>query len=147
MKGTRFYKSIIALLVIINIGLIVFMWMGKPSHPPHPGEGPLLSEKIGLTGESKTSVDALEKQHHVDKKKLMQLDRELHQQMFDLVGAEEDPSEIQSQLNANKEEVERMTFDFFDDVASYCTPEQIDELHSFIEHRLIRMGPPPPPHE
>jgi len=145
MKGTRFYKSIIALLVIINIGLIVFMWIGRPPHPPHPGEGPLLSEKIGLSGDSKTKVDALEKQHHIDKKKLMQLDYELHQQVFKLVGLDEDPSGIQSQLNANKEEIERMTFDFFNDVASLCTPKQIEELHNFIEHRLMRMGPPPGP--
>jgi hypothetical protein len=144
MKGTRFYKIIIALLVVINLGTILFMWLGNPAHPPRPGEGPKLSEMIGLTGDAKLKVDELEKEHHKDKQLLMKLDSELHKEMFALVGSDENPIEVQTRLNANKEEVERMTYDFFNDVAAQCNQEQKKTLHEFIEDRLVRRGPRPP---
>ena len=145
MKGPRFYKLIIAVLMIINIGTLAFIAFGKPPHSSKPGEGPLLSETIGLTGENKTKVDGLEKIHHQDKQMLMKKDRELHEQLFSKVGSEDSPEEIYKQMNANKSEIERMTFDFFDDVSAYCSNEQLIELKKFINSAIVNMGHRPPP--
>lgn len=148
MKSTRFYKLIIAVLIIINVGTLAFVAFGKPSHPTKPGEGPLLSETIGLTDDSKTKVDALEKVHHQDKHILMKKDRDLHEQLFSYVGSEESPEEIYKQLNANKSEIERMTFEFFDDVSAYCSEKELIELKKFINEAMVNMGHrPPPPHQ
>ena len=148
MKGTRFYKLIIAVLIIINLGTLAFIAFGKPPHPPKPGEGPLLSETIGLTGDSKTKVDALEKIHHQDKHILMQKDRDLHEQLFSKVGSGESPEEIYAELNNNKSEIERMTFEFFNDVSAYCSKEQLIALKKFINEAMVNMGHrPPPPHQ
>ena len=143
MKGTRLYKIVIVLLVAINLGMLLFMWLGKP---PHPGGSSELAANIGLSGDAKTKVDALEKQHHADKHVLMEKDAELHKKMFALIGSGESPDSIQTILSSNKEEIERMTFDFFDEVAGYCTNEQKKVLNSFIQQRLVGFGPPPPPH-
>ena len=145
MKSTRFYKLIIALLVVINIGTLLFMWFGKPPHPPRPGDEPRLANDIGLTGEDKTTVDKLEIQHHIDKSALMRRDSELHKEMFDLVGSGEEPDSIQALLHTNKEEIERMTFDFFDEVAKHCDAKQLKILKEFIQRRVRHMGPPGPP--
>lgn len=148
MKGEKFYKWIIGLLVVINLGTLAFMWFGRPPHPPpppHPGEEPRLATEIGLTGESKKKVDALEKQHHLDKHQLMEKDSELHKKLFSKIGSGEDVSEIESELNKNKEEIEKMTFEFFDDVAAYCNKNQLKELVDHVKHRLTEMGPMPPP--
>ena len=109
MKSTRFYKIIIALLVVINLSILLFMWLGRPPHPPRPGDAPQLANEIGLTGENKGKVDKLEKQHHIDKRELMQEDTRLHKEMFSLVGMEEDVDSVQQLLNANKEEIEPKT--------------------------------------
>lgn len=145
MKGTRLYKIVIALLVVMNLAMLLFMWFGKPPHPPRPGETPELSIKIGLTGEAKAKVDALEKQHHADKHILLEKDAELHKKMFALVGSGEPSDSIQAILSANKAEIERMTFEFFDQVATYCNDLQKKKLQSFIQQRLVHIGPPPPP--
>jgi hypothetical protein len=145
MKGTRFYKIIIALLVVVNLSMLIFMWLGRPPHPPRPGDAPQLANEIGLTDENKSKVDELEKQHHIDKHSLMREDTRLHKEMFSLVGTNKDVDSVQKLLNTNKEEIERMTFDFFNNVADYCNNEQKKILREHIENRLMRMGPPPPP--
>ena len=147
MNSTRFYKSIIAVLIVINVVTLAYIAFGKPPHPPRPGEGPLLSETIGLVGESKIKVDALEKTHHRDKQILMKKDRTLHKQLFSLVGSDESPEEVYKQLNENKSEIERMTFDFFDDVSAHCSNEQLIELRKFINEAIVHMGHRPPPHK
>ena len=144
MRGTKFYKWIIVLLVVINIATLAFLWLGRPPHPPHPGDEPQLANEIGLTGKDKKKVDELEKQHHIDKRKLMKQDQELHMEIYDKIGSGEDIEELQGILDSNKAEIERMTFDFFDEVASFCNQEQLVFLKEHVSHRLIQMGPPPP---
>ena len=147
MKGEKFYKWIIGVLVVINLGTLAFIWFGRPPHPPppHPGEEPRLATEIGLTGDSKIKVDAMEKQHHLDKHILMEKDSELHKKMFSKIGTGEDVSAIQNELNKNKEEIEKMTFKFFNDVAEFCNETQLKELVDHVKHRLSEMRPMPPP--
>lgn len=146
MKSPKFYKLIITALVIINLGTLAFFWLSKPPHPPKAGEGPKLSEQLELRGEAKSKVDALEKEHHKTKKVLMHKDRQLHQKLFECVGEEKDVEPILNELNENKEEIERMTFEFFDAVASHCDDQQKKKLRDDLQKRLHNLfGPPPPP--
>lgn len=145
MKSSRFYKIIIVLLVALNVATLGFMWFGRPplSHPP--GKGPLLSEILQLEGEEKSTVNALEKRHHKEKHQLMEKDAELHQKMFELIGTDSDPSEIQKKLDANKSKIERMTFQFFNEIANNCSDAQEEELKKFIHHAMSRVRHNPPP--
>lgn len=145
MKSTRFYKLIILLLVVINIGTLLFVWLNRPPHPPGPGDTPHLADQIGLTGENKVAIDILEKEHHKDKQVLMKRDFELHKEMFDLVGSDQNSDSIIALLNENKETIEQMTFDFFDEIANHCNDQQLEKLKDFIQHRMIEMRPPGPP--
>ena len=147
MKGTRLYKLVIVLLLLINTSLLVFMWMSRPPHPPHPGDRPNLANELGITGEDKKKVDILEKEHHKDKKALMRKSAELHEALFDLVGSDQSPDSLYKAIDENQAEIERMTFEFFDEVGGYCNDEQLEELRRVIDHALMRIGhkPPPPP--
>jgi hypothetical protein len=144
MKGTKFYKWIIVVLVVINLATLAFMWFGRPPHPPHPGDEPRLASEIGLTGDDKKKVDTLEKQHHIDKQELMKKDSELHKELFSKIGSGDDVSAIQEKLNSNKEEIEEMTFNFFDEIAGFCNDTQLNALKDHVDHRLMQLGPPPP---
>jgi len=145
MKGTRFYKLIIIALVALNIGTLAYFQLTKPPHPPRPGEL-ILSSKLQLKDDSKSKVDALEKQHHKDKKVLIHRDHGLHRKLFNRIGSGQPTYDLLSQINKNKEEIESMTFIFFDDVAEFCNEKQKKKLIEFVQKRLnrIRPGPPPP---
>jgi hypothetical protein len=148
MKGTRFYKAIIAVLILINVASLTFMWFGKPPHPPMPHERPLLSNVIGLKGDAKTRVDALESKHHEEKQRLIAIDRDLHHQLFDSIGNDSAPRAVQDKLDANKSKMDRMTFDFFNEVAKQCNESEKKKLKSFIsgELRQITGDRPRPNH-
>ncbi|MFT6924006.1 MAG: hypothetical protein ACJA1C_003026 [Crocinitomicaceae bacterium] len=145
MKGTRFYKLIIVALVLLNIGTLVYFQLTKPSHPPKPNHGDL-GRQLELKGEAKSKVDALEKQHHKDKKVLLQKDHALHKKLFNCIGTDKPTNDLLDQINKNKEEIESMTFIFFDEVAEHCNAKQKKKLIKFVQQRLnrIRPGPPPP---
>ena len=126
------------------------MWFRRPPHPPRPGEQPLLSIEIGLTGDAKQKVDLLEKAHHTEKRELIHIDRELHQQVFNAVGSGKPPIELQQKLDSNKSVMERMTFDFFDQVSKQCDANQKVKLKTFIDGAILKIsgvahrpGPPP----
>ena len=100
-----------------------------------------------MKGESKSKVDALEVDHHKNKKILVHKDHSLHEKLFNLIGTGKPTDELLSKIDKNKEEIELMTFTFFDDVAKYCDKSQKKELINFVQKRLnnLRPGPPPPP--
>ena len=145
MKGTRFYKLIIIALVALNIGTLAYFQLSKPPHPPKLGEI-ILSSKLELKDDAKSKVDALEKQHHKDKKVLIHRDHDLHRKLFNRLGSGQPTHDLLNQINKNKEEIESMTFIFFDDVTEYCNEKQKKKLIQFVQKRLnkIRPGPPPP---
>lgn len=110
--------------------------------PPHPGDRPRLAAEIGLTGSNKRKVDVLEMAHHKEKHVLMKKDREFHQAYFECIGTNRNSDSILTMLQENKNEIERMTFAFFDEVAGYCDESQKANLREFILTRLVEMGPP-----
>jgi len=144
MKGTQFYKIVIVLLIIINAGTIAFMWFGRPPHPPQPGEHPI-AEKLELTGEALRKVNALEADHHKTKRALMELEHVLHTKLFNAVGRDTSIDELYENISKNRAEIEKMTFNFFDEISHYCTEAQKVELRKFVQRRLNRLRPGPPP--
>jgi hypothetical protein len=140
MKRSRLYKIIIAVLVIINVGMLVFMWMGPP--PPH-GKPEPLQEILGLKGENKSKLEGMETVHHKEKRRLMAKDRKLHETLFSKLGTDEDVSELQAEIEANHAEIEKMTFEYFNEVAKLCNAEQLTELKKLIRHAFVSMRKPP----
>lgn len=148
MKGPKFYKIVIAILVVINLGTIGFMWLNKPPHPPKPGAHKIATE-LGLTGEAKTTVEKLETEHHKKKRELVEKDMDLHKKLYDQIGEDGDGSDILAEIAENKEVIEKMTFDYFDKIATYCDDSQKEELQKIVHGAFdnLRPGPPKPPHK
>lgn len=144
MRSPKFYKLIIAALLILNIGTLAFFWLSKPAHPPKPGERPHLSEKIGLTGEHKKKVDALEKEHHKLKRALVRKDVKLHEELYNNVGKDIPTAPLLEEIDENKEEIEKMTIEFFNEVATHCDDKQKKSLRKFVRRLLhhLRLGGP-----
>lgn len=144
MKGTKFYKIVITLLIMLNISTIAFVWFTKPPHPPKPGTI-LLSDELGITGENKVKVDELEKLHHKEKHLLVDNDLKMHKELYEAIGKEVDVADLEKRIADNKNEIEKMTFDFFDAVAQYCSEKQKSELREFVHGAFDQLRPMRPP--
>ncbi|MCH2229900.1 MAG: hypothetical protein MK105_06110 [Crocinitomicaceae bacterium] len=136
MKGTRFYKTVIVILILINITTLSFIWLGKPPHQPMPEERNTISNRIGLYGDAKTTVDALEKAHHIEKREMMRTNRELHSKIFEQLDGETPPIELQKELDSNRSAMSKMTYVFFKAVSAECNSKQKEELKLFIRREL-----------
>ena len=135
MARTKLYKLIIAALILINVGILIFFLAGGPPHsPPKAGD---LADKLGLEGATIELVTNLEKNHHVKKRALMKTDRELHEELFSKIGTDADVRVIHDEIEGNFAETEKMTYSFFNEVSKHCTAEQKVELKKMI-HRAFR---------
>ncbi len=141
MPRTKLYKIVIAALVIINVGMLIFFLTGHPGHHP-PKAGNLIAE-LGIEGPNAAKVLALEKDHHIKKRALMQIDRTLHENLFSKLGTDSDVSEIQDKIEANHAEIEKMTYTFFNDISQYCDIAQQKKLKEIIHRAFqqMRKGP------
>jgi hypothetical protein len=146
MKSLKFYKILSVTLLILNIVTLTIFFLHKPPGPPKPGEARLAKE-IGLTGSKKKTVDALEIQHHKDKKALIRKNFKLQKQLYSSIGNDEKSEVILAQIHENRSETDRMTFEFFNEIASYCNKAQRKKLDAMIDKGLRRItgspGPPP----
>lgn len=154
MKSIKFYKILSITLLILNIvTLSIFFFSGPqnpsgPPGPPKPGEA-RLAKDIGMTGPVKKKVDALEIEHHKDKKALIRKSFRLQKELYSSLGNDERSTEVLEEIRANRAEIDRMTFEFFSEVASHCNKKQRKKLDTIINKVLRRItgihGPPPPP--
>jgi hypothetical protein len=140
MKKDRFYKIAVVVLVLINIACLSFLWFNRPPHPPKPGAHEI-SSMLGLTGDNKSKVDKIEKDHHREKRKLVDRDIKLHNELYGIIGTDENADSLLNVIDQNKKEIEKMTFDYFDEVASYCNDEQKAELRRFVHHAFEQLIP------
>jgi len=144
MKSTKFYKSLSIVLIVLNLATLAFFYFTKPPHPPRPGEN-LISDQIGLEGTAKKAVDLLEKEHHKKKRQLMKRNFELHRQLYQNMSDTSKSQQLMSTIDANHENIEHMTFQFFHQVSEKCNKAQQQKLDDFIHkslHMLAGQGPP-----
>ena len=99
---------------------------------------------LGLKGEEKRKVDLLEKEHHKEKRKLVHKDMDLHDQLFSSFGDKDKSDSLLMVIDKNKSKIEEMTFEYFNEIASYCDKGQSEILHSFLKDSFEKMRGPAP---
>jgi len=169
MRNEQFYKIVIVLLLLLNGGTLVFLWMNNskqqdtPPHmvPPH-GRNPvdrMMSEKLALTQAQEELFRGLKDEHHRQMTEIQQEERQLHQDMFLLLKADNTDTTAKNafmaKLELNDRIKEEVTFEHFRKLRLILTPEQkpkFDELMEEIASQILSQhrrqgsdGPPPPP--
>ena len=148
MKTIKFYKILIVVLILVNLGTLFFFWSGHKG-PRHPRKNDLV-EMLDLTGNTKTKILELQDDHFKKKDTLIKRSRNLHETLFQSFNDEsKDSTDIKRLIDKiveNQRETEQMTFDYFKVVNSLCTPDQQKKLQDLI-HNVLRQagGPPHPP--
>jgi Spy/CpxP family protein refolding chaperone len=166
MNNGRFYKIVIILLLLLNGGILAFLWVkgNNPEHE-HPGGRPghgrvdrLMSDKLHFTQEQEQQMQVLKDEHHGQIMEIQKEEQQLHKELFQLLKAPSTDTiaknNLMARLGANDLRKEEVTFEHFRKIRAILKPEQLpmfDELmeeiasHIMAPHRGGRPGMPPPP--
>jgi hypothetical protein len=155
--NTRFRQLWFAILglLIINLGMLLWMWLsasspiGKPSGPPMLT---VLVEKLGFDQQQKTQLDVLVKRHFAEVDPIRDSVRILKDQLFkQLPNTALSNSQLDSicgVIAQKMAQTDQMVFRHFQEIRALCTPEQQQKFDRIIQdllHQQGRRGMPPPP--
>ena len=152
MNNTRFLKIVIVLLILVNLGMMAFIWfnspVSKPSDQPPFAPGFLVKE-LELSGSQQKNYLGLRGNHRKILGQLQERDKILHTRFFDQLFSEvPDSKSVQALVDSiteNRRKMEVLTFDHFMQVRQMLTPDQQKKFEEIFEEVLRMVLPPPPP--
>jgi periplasmic protein CpxP/Spy len=152
MNNVRMLKSVIIVLVLINIGTLTFMWFNNPvrrqSARPQFAPGFLVKE-LELSGSQQKDYLSLRNNHRMMLKQLQERDKALHNRFFDQlfsdVPGSKNVGDLADSIAENRREMEILTYDHFNQVRQMLTPEQQEKFGKIFDEVLRMVLPPPPP--
>ncbi|MFT6827427.1 MAG: protein CpxP [Roseivirga sp.] len=147
-------------LVIINVLLLTFVWLGKDGRGQRgyaSGGGKFLEEQLGLTADQKQKVKSFRDAHFKLVESLREKSKENRDELHDLLkspNSELTAQELASRLGQIQSQIEFSTFKHFSDIRSICNEQQkkiFDEtILSILRGQGVPEGPKgdrPPPRE
>ena len=152
MESTKFYKTVIFILLLINIGTLSFLWINRPPHdgpPPRGGDvTEFLSHELKFNDEQQQQLRNLVDVNRKEMDALRNANRELHDNYFGMLAAADvDTSRVSvmaDSITALQNKIELMTFYHFRKVRAICNKEQQKKYDTIINDALRMMAPRPP---
>ena len=132
------YKAIIWILVIINIGLISFMFLQHRTH-----QRPRIVKILNIDDTRASEINRMEIIHFTEKKKLIDKSKKLRAKLLFSFENEIPKSQVDSILHLisnNQYELDKMTYLFFKDIKSKCSVNEREKLNNFFI-RVLEEGP------
>jgi len=149
MQREKFLKRIIALLVLINIATLAFMWMQQDKQQPR-GEGALeyLTKELKLSDAQQQQFKALRDEHRASHKTLRKKRKKLHDDFFDALKGNDSllVDRLADSIAAFQKVQELSTFYHFKKIRAICREEQKKKFDELIKETMMKMAPPPPGH-
>ena len=153
MKNAKIYKLIIAVLVVLNLATLAFMWFNRPGREGlgrHEGEAAsFLVKELGLSAEQQKEYQQLRQEHREILNQLTEQDKVLHQQFFELLLMEvPDTAKVHLFANViamNRNQMELVTYDHFSRINKIPTPDQQKKFKLIFKDVLKMVLPPPLP--
>jgi protein CpxP len=153
MRTDNFYKVIIIVLLLINMGTLGYLWLGRGGHHdgppggPHPGRPDrMIIERLHLNEQQQEQFNELKHEHHSQMLEVQETTGRLHKELFTLLqndsmntGKKDSLLQLIQQGNLQKEMV---TMEHFRKLRAILTEEQkplFDDLVEDIAERI--MGP------
>jgi Spy/CpxP family protein refolding chaperone len=159
MQTTQFYKVVIIILVLLNLGTLTFLWFGKPRAGNIPDRGQsaeFLIRELTLTPSQQDNFGKLREEHRLKLTNLQEQDRILHDRFFEAVflpGHDTLAMSILADSIASvRKQMEILTFEHFRQLRQLLSEDQKMKFHQVFRKALERVmplpeppGPPPPP--
>lgn len=168
MKTDRFYKIIIILLLLLNIGTLGYLLLNKNGSPKDMKHRPpkmrnegghklnsidrVIIDKLDLDEEQQQKFSEYKREHRKSTDSVQRTIRDIQKELFSLVKEKEMNVQVRDSLLAIIEESESakhlITIDHFHDLRSMMRPEQVESFNEFMEDigsRITGPGMPPQP--
>lgn len=160
--SSLFNNSVIAILVILNLVMLAFVWQSRrpndgPRHHPPDRNRNFIQEELGFSDEQTEQLHQLREQHFQTTQPILGELRELRTAMFDQLKTDRDSTlveEYATRIGRDQAQLESATYHHFLQIRNICTPEQqviFDQLLGEIIRPPRNEGPPgkhregPPP--
>lgn len=145
MNNLTLLKAIIAILVLLNAGILAFFLSNRPPRPESPFE--YLSRELHFSEAQREQYAKLRDEHrHKMEENRTSMDS-LHEQYFNMLGSAEADS---LKLNATVDSIalyfrkgEMYTFAHFKNVRALCTGEQTKRFDAVIFEAWKKLKPRP----
>lgn len=159
MEKSKLLTLAVVALLVINIGTLVFLFLGKPH--PGPGVGPqgmgrpkpkeIIIEQLGLDAPQIKVYEGLIQEHRQRVDSLDRIIREskdaLYQNLANDSGDAVDTALI-AKINAAQKQIELTHYQHFLALKKLCKPQQKEKFEALTEELHHLFGRPPhPPHE
>ena len=151
MNQVKTFKILVIVLVIMNVGLATFMWIGRPPRPFEDGprgprrgrEGgmnPELIHELHFTEAQVKQFDILFDDHQEKMEPIKNRGRELHNLLFEQLNSNDATSDSIIQLIAsNRAEGEKLLFAHLQKVRGLCNEQQKNKFDQLIKGAMERM--------
>lgn len=157
MKRETLLTIAVAVLFLLNLGIIGFLLLNQmPHHPPHhrPPVDRVIIEGLGLDNRQQEQFEELKHEH---RSQMVVLDNEYNtvvEEYFNLLGSDtagvSSKDSLESEMAAIQTKRAQVTLEHFRQLKQICTPEQQKKFDSIIS-KLVQVmipqghrgGPPP----
>lgn len=157
MKKDSFLKVVILLLLLLNAGILIYLWL--PHDNRLPGDRParperIIIDRLKLDEQQRDQFRQLRDEHH---KRMLQIQYEtanLHDSLFHLL--QQSPVDtamkyrLLQEIAQNQIQKEEVTFQHFEKLRDILRPEQkklFDDFVADLSKQILRSGEGPPPQE
>jgi periplasmic protein CpxP/Spy len=145
MGNLKFYKLAIALLLLLNIGTLTFLWTHRP---PGGGGGPFmfLVKATHMDDAQKGAYEQLRTEHRAQMNAFRANNSLLRGRLFELLATQDaNAPEVQKMIDliaSSRKQEEITTFEHFRKVRGLCRPDQQAKFDAAIGEAVQSLGPP-----
>lgn len=155
MNERFFYRAVIAVLLVINVATLGYIWLGnshllgrlRGQRPPGDVVA-FLTNELGLTPAQHDSLAVMQQSFREKFSKAEEDYRALHPPFFNQVhGSQIDSVALNRSLDSltnGSRAIEWLTFSYFRKVRAMCTPQQQTKFDGIVEDVMRMLKPPPP---
>ncbi len=154
MENSRFLKIGLALLLLLNIGTLSYLWLDRHHGPPPGGQRgqdvfTFLCNELKLDDQQVRQYEQLRDEHHHAIENIQEHGHQLRERFFGLLQINPvDSAAIKSMTDsiaATQEQIEMVTFYHFRKVRAILRPDQQKRFDEVIQQATRMMAGPPPP--
>ncbi|MFZ4523475.1 MAG: Spy/CpxP family protein refolding chaperone [Bacteroidales bacterium] len=150
MNKLRFYQIVIVILMLLNLGTLTFLWLGRPGHerlPVQGRSGEFLIRELNLTSAQQDDFGKLRDEHQERLMQIREKDRILHDRFFNALFQSPADTQIVNRLAdsiaGTRKQMEMLTYNHFSQLRQLLTEPQKVKFHKVFRQALERAMPPP----
>ena len=161
MSKTQLLSWAVIGLLVINLGILAFLLLGRAGTPRHPGQMSerdepkrIIIHKLQLDDAQVTEYEKLIAQHRASIRRIEDEIRDTKNELYLTLAADKpgaDKDSLQSRLGILQQQIEATHYDHFVAIRTLCKPQQLLQFNELTSELAALFGrnanPPPPPRD